>query len=255
MNPLIHKFLNHMAVEKDAGENTLLAYRRDLCKLEGYLSASGGQGVGNATDTALMAYVLHLHKIGRHASTVSRSIAVIKNFYRYLFYEREISRDPARLLRPPKVVRAASQTLSQPDRDRLLNEAPSPNADARTLRDHAITALMLSAQIKVGALTELNLGDVDLAAGLIRSGNSRDEPEARLEPGVLEPLEVYINISRPEILRNSKTFRFTDKSAPLFVNMNGRRLSRQGLWKIVRDYGRRAQLEIEISPRLLKGSR
>ena len=252
MNPLIDKFLNHMARDKDAGENTLLAYRRDLCKLEGYLSASGGQGIGSATDTALMAYVLHLHKSGLHASTVSRSIAVIKNFYRYLFYEREISRDPARLLRPPRVVRAASQTLSQPDKDKLLDEAPSSNADARTVRDRAITALMLSTQIRVGALTELNLGDIDLAAGLIRSKNARDESKARLEPDVLEPLEAYINTSRPEILRNSATFRFTDKSAPLFVNMNGRRLSRQGLWKIVRDYGRRAQLEVEISPRLLR---
>ncbi|MCL2852047.1 MAG: site-specific integrase [Defluviitaleaceae bacterium] len=255
MNPLIDKFLNYMAAVKNAGDNTLQAYRRDLGKLEWYLSKPGGQGVEAATSTALMAYMLHLHKSGKHASTISRNVAVIKSFYRYLYYEREISRDPAYLLKPPKVLRDAPPTLSQTDRDKLLNKLPSPDTGARSVRNQAITALIFFTDIRVGTLIELNMDHLDIDEGLIRYKNARDEAEIKLEPHVLELLKSYIDTSRPEILKDSYTYRHTDKASPIFVNMQGRRLSRQGLWKIVKEYGRQAQLEHELSPRLLKGAK
>ena len=252
MNPLVNNYLNYMKNVRNAGENTLLAYCRDLRKLERYLEASGGQSLEAATATALMAYVLHLHKNGMNASTISRNIAVIKNFYKYLYYEQKISRDPAQMLRPPKVFRTEPLTLSQLDQDKLLGRQPSLDDGARTIRDHAITALMFSTKIDVGTLISLDLGDIDLVTGRIGRTGSPDEAWIKLEPKTHESLDIYIKVSRSEILKNSQTFCFAEKTAPLFINMSGHRLSRQGLWKIVKEYGRRVRLEQDLNPRMLK---
>ena len=250
MSPFIEKFMNHMAVAKNAGENTLLAYRRDLCKLEEYLLAAGNGAIETATTTALMAYILHMHRSGKHAATVSRCIAVMKHFYKYLFYERDIRHDPAHILRPPKISRQGVQKLSTSDMNKLLN-ADGEQSDTRTVRDRAIAALIAATGIHVGTLTELNLGDIDIAAGVICHRNDSLENAPKLDPDVRIMLEAYIHAARNEILYNAKTFENTDADAPLFVNMKGQRLTRQGLWKIIKAFGRRAQLECDLNPRLL----
>ena len=254
MNPLIENFLNYMTNAKGAGENTLLAYRRDLCKLENYLSAAGGASIESATTTALMAFVLHLHKNGKHASTISRNIAVIKNFYKHLFYNRTISHDPAHTLKPPKIVRATAPTLSVCDQDKLFGDSGPSDTSTKALRDRSIVVLIFSTGIKASILTELNLDDIDITAGLLRHKHNREFNTIKLTPVVLDLLTAYINFSRNEILSASKTLELSNTIAPLFVNMKGQRLTRQGLWKIIKAYGRQAELDLELNPRLLSGS-
>ncbi|MCL2618590.1 MAG: site-specific integrase, partial [Defluviitaleaceae bacterium] len=247
MSPFISKFINHMSAAKGAGENTLLAYRRDLCALEAYLAEVSPKGIEAATSTALMAYVLRLHKSGKHASTVSRCIAVIKNFYKYLYYERDITSDPALLLRSPKFSRTPPATLSGADRDKLLDSAPTPNSTAKDIRNHAITSVLSFTPIRIGIITELNLCDVDGIAGTITYRNARDTHAADLDPHLREPLMAYIHHARPKILAAANA-PHDDPDAPLFVSMAGRRLTRQGLWKIVKEYGRHALPDLDLSP-------
>jgi len=252
MNPFIEKFIAYMSEVRNAGENTLLAYQRDLCKLEKYLLDSGASDIKSATSTALMAYVLHLHKSGKHAATVSRNIAVIKNFYKHLYYEREIAQDPALILRSPKVVPRVSPTkLSRSDREKLMSTAPEDLPDARDIRDRAISALISCSQVRSGKVIELNISDVDTDAKTISYRNGNKVSVANLEPHVCDALVTYIKTSRPDLLKNCENVH----EKALFLNLSGKRLSRQGLWKIIKDYGRRSQLDADLSPKLLKDSK
>lgn len=245
MNPLIEKFLNHMADVKGASENTLQAYSRDLLKLENYLSTSNRTTLETVTTTALMAFVLSQHKNGKHASTVSRSIAVIKTFYKHLYYERAINHDPAYQLKPPKIPPGVQSALSKSDKDKLMC---TQHTNPKTIRDHAIAALIASTNIKVSAIIDLNLHDINLSSGTIQYEETK---KTTLTPDTLEFISTYIIVARNEILKDIPPQEYP-AGVPLFVNMKGQRLTRQGLWKIVRDYGRRAHLESELSPRLLR---
>jgi len=238
---------------KQASENTVLAYKRDLLSLESYLNSSGWQEIEAASTTALMAYVLYMHKNGKHAATVSRNITVIKNFYKFLYYERVTTQDPAHLLKAPKFTRQPAPKLSQGDISSLLETEQDAATDAKTTRDRAIIALIASTGLNSSTLIDLTLGSINCAESTLTYEHSHEQHFAKLPSSTLKFLEAYINSARTEILQRTSNYNPADPDAPLFVNMNGQNLSRQGLWKIIKEYGQN-QAHPNLNPRLLRGA-
>jgi len=238
---------------KQASENTVLAYKRDLLNLESYLNSSGWQEIEAASTTALMAYVLYMHKNGKHAATVSRNITVIKNFYKFLYYERVTTHDPAHLLKAPKFTRQPAPKLSPGDISNLLETEQGITTDAKTIRNRAIIALIASTGLNSSTLINLTLGSVNCSESTLTYEHSHEQHSAKLPSSTLKLLETYINTSRTEILQRANSCDPADSSAPLFVNMNGQNLSRQGLWKIIKEYGQ-SQKQPNLNPRILRGA-
>jgi len=231
----------------------VLAYKRDLENLESYLNSSGWQDIELASNTALMSYVLHLHKTGKHAATISRSITVIKGFYKYLYYERIIDRDNAHLLKTPKFTRQPAPKLSAQAVDSLLSTEQNSNSSIKTIRDRAIIAVISSTGMQSAALIDLTLGSLDLSSSTLNYQQTHEKLTAKLDPTAQKFLQIYTDVARAEILTRTNSYDPTDTSAPLFVNMKGESISRQGLWKIIKEYGQN-QAQPNLSPRLLRGA-
>lgn len=253
MNLLIGKFLNYMIHTKQASQNTVLAYKHDILSLESYLQDSGWQDIEAASTTALMAYVLNLHKIGKHAATISRNITVIKSFYRYLYYERVTTYDPAHLLKAPKFTRQPAPKLSQSEVDSLLETKQHQGSDAKSIRDRAIVAFIASTGLSSTVLIGLTLGNLNCPKGTLHYESSHEQHFVTLPESALELLRSYTNTARADILKRADSYTIDDLSAPLFLNMNGKKFSRQGLWKIIKEYGRN-QAQANLSPRLLQSA-
>ena len=239
-----------MADSKRSKTNTLEAYGRDLRQLEEYLDLPPEE----ATTTVLMAYVLRLHKNGNHPATISRKIAVIKNFYRYLYYERVIGEDPAFNLKHPRFAREDSgDALSEIDKMKLRSTIIRPGMCQKDVRDCAITVLIFSTGIKASELISLNVQDYDShARRLTYRQDTKVIPEILLEYDLGELMSAYKDTYRAKILRGAEHNARDLIGEPLFLNMHGYRLTRQGVWKIVREYGRQLELSSEISPRILE---
>jgi len=243
----IQNFLGYMANVRGSGENTISAYGRDLRMLEEYMDTP----IEDATTTALMAYVFRLHKNGKHPSTISRKIAVIKNFYRYLYYERLIPEDPAAHLKHPRFSRdEQGGALSEIDKIKIRSTNLRPGLCAKDVRDRTIAALICSTGIKASEIISLNLDSYDTATHCLKQ-HEDESMKTLLDYDIAELMNAYVNNYRGQILRNKQTFQDA-LGEPLFLNMKGQRLTRQGIWKIVREYGRQLELSAEISPRTLE---
>ena len=246
-NYYIGGFLRHMTNAKGSRLNTVEAYGRDLRQLEDYLDIP----IEEATKTALMAYVLRLYKNGKHPATISRKIAVFKNFYRYLYYQQIIAEDPAIDLKHPRFARdELGASLTEVDKMKLRAARLGPGMSAKEVRDRAITSLIFSTGIKASDLVQLNMEDYDTPTRCLNYQQDTNSETTLLDYDLAELMEAYKDTYRAQILREA--FVRDRNGEPLFLNMKGFRLTRQGVWKIVREYGRTLELSVEISPRILR---
>ena len=120
----IQKFILYIHTEKRTSENTEVSYERDLKKMEQFLNKYGIDQIEKVTATSLNSYVLYLEKIGRKPSTISRSIASMKAFFHYLTEIGEITSDPSKNLKAPKIEKKLPEILTIEETERLL-EQPS----------------------------------------------------------------------------------------------------------------------------------
>lgn len=245
MNDEIQRFIVYLKEVKKTSENTVLSYERDLKKFNKYCMEQGISSVNQITATGLNSYVLYLEKQGLKPATISRGIASLKAFFHFLQREGYVKRDVAEDLKAPKVEKKMPSVLTQEETIRLLNQAKG--SSPKKLRDSAMLELLYATGIRVSELISLKLEDVNLKMEYI---SCRDGSKERIVPfgkAAKEKLQSYLVEGRPELIKD-------DTSDYLFTNCSGHAMSRQGFWKLVKGYGKKAGITAELTPHTLRHS-
>ena len=241
----INEFIHYLREVKRTSRNTEISYRRDLMQLASFLEKQGITEVGKVTKTSLNSYILFLEKEGRASTTISRTLASTKAFFHYEYKEGQIRRDPAELLKAPKIEKKAPTILTVEEVNRLLDQPG--NDTPKEIRDKAMLQLLYATGIRVSELIHLKLEDINLPIGLL---TCRDETRERMVPFgkvARQALQDYMERGRDSLLKGKE-------SDWLFINCNGQPMSRQGFWKIIKYYGKKAGIDADITPHTLRHS-
>lgn len=244
-NQCVDMFEKYLLEEKKASANTLSSYLRDIRQLGDYLSAHTDSEIINATEEDLSGYIAMLRANGKSVATVSRCIASIKSLYSHLFIKQLITVNPTHGLVPDKSTQKLPEILSSKEVELLLEQPEC--IDAKGYRDKAMLELLYATGIRVTELIDLNIGDVNLDAGVIRCHSRNKERFIPMYSAAVKALSDYITLVRPQMIA------MPDEQS-LFVNVGGERMSRQGFWKIVKYYQKKANIEKDITPHTLRHS-
>lgn len=248
MQAYVDEFLDYLAAEKGYSGNTLAAYRNDLNQFTQRLSAEAGvTSWTEVNQSQIVDYILYMKELEYASSTVARKVAAIKSFFHYLRDEDIVKNDPTLALESPKVKKHLPKAISEEDVERLLAE-PTKSDSPKALRDSALLEVLYATGMRVSELVSLNVGDVDLAAGTVYCiGKGDRERVAPIYDQAGLILGRYINEGRPQLLRDAE-------EEALFLNHRGERLTRQGLWLIIKHYVDAIGIESEVTPHTLRHS-
>lgn len=245
MQEEIDAFAGYLENVRKASRNTVLSYRRDLTQLASYLEEQGIGDVPKVTQTSLNSYILYLEGQGKATTTISQVIASIKGFFHYEICEGKIIKDPSQFLKTPKIEKKAPVILSVEEIEMLLRQ---PDGDTpKELRDKAMLELLYATGIRVSELIALKLSDVNLQVGFIICRDGQKERVIPFGKTVRLAMMNYLDHAREYLLKGRE-------SSCLFTNCNGRPLSRQGFWKIIKYYGDKAGIMSDITPHTLRHS-
>ncbi|WP_313074917.1 site-specific tyrosine recombinase [Lacrimispora sp.] len=241
----INHFIIYLREIKKTSKNTEVSYQRDLMQLASFLGQQGIIEVGKVTKTSLNSYILYLEKAGRATTTISRTLASMKAFFHYECTQGNIGKDPAELIKAPKVEKKEPIILTVDEVNCLLSQ---PDGETpKEFRDRAMLELLYATGIRVSELINLKKSDLNLTVGYI---TCKDEHKERMIPfGKVSKLALsaYMERGREHLLKEQD-------SEWLFTNCNGRPMSRQGFWKIVKFYGDKAGIKADITPHSLRHS-
>jgi len=241
----LEKFEAYLRDVKNAPKNTISSYLRDVRQLGEFLELYQDRGLTDADEDSLTQYISRVRESGKSVATASRSIASIRKFYGFLLTEGHIQKSPAVKLAPEKTKQKLPQILT--DREvRLLLDQPKCT-DLKGYRDKAMLEVLYATGIRVSELIALNVSDVNLAGGYIRCKGKDKERAIPMYPIAIRALSEYIEFIRPEMVGSP------DEES-LFVNTGGERMSRQGFWKIIRNYQLKAKIDKTITPHTLRHS-
>ena len=244
MEKQITLFLEFLQDDKKLSENTLQSYKRDIKQYESYIQKTN-QNYLKVEEENIRDYLKYLQEIGKKSSTVSRNLASIRSFYQFLIRIKEINNDPTVNIQSPKVAKRVPSILTSKEVELLL-EQPQ-DVDLKGIRDKAMLEFAYATGMRVTEIISLNIDDVNLEEGYVicRSGSKqRNIPLGSLS---LKALKEYMEESRPYLIRD-------ESITALFVNVNGKRLTRQGFWKIVKYYKEQAHITKDITPHVLRHS-
>jgi integrase/recombinase XerD len=246
MRERIQAFLEFITEEKGYSQNTIAAYRNDLSQFATYLEGRGFS-VEDVNRDILIDYIMVMKSEQEYASsTVARKVAAIKSFFHYLVNQGELEDDPTATLDSPKVRKRLPRAISPEDMERLLAE-PSREQTPKALRDRALLELLYATGLRVTELVSLNVDDINLASATVRVVRPKDKRERQVpvHQRAIEPLEDYLERGRMQLLRDPE-------ESALFLNHRGKRLTRQGLWLIVKHYVREVGIVQDVTPHTLR---
>lgn len=245
MEQAVSEFISYLHNEKNTSANTELSYRRDLAKLCSFLHAQGVFDVSRITSTNLNSFVLYLEKNQFAPATISRNIASIKAFFHFLFRTHLVDEDVAEQLKAPRVEKKIPEIMSAQEVNRLL-EQPVKNTP-KDIRDKAMLELLYATGIRVTELISLELSDVNLQMGFILCKDSNKERVIPFGTKARSSLMKYLEEARGELVED-------EQSQVLFVNCSGQPMSRQGFWKLIKYYSKKAGITADITPHTLRHS-
>lgn len=244
----IVEFIEYLTVEKKASENTREAYRRDVAAFETFLRKRGVLRDEEASNADVAAYMMELKSNGKSKATTNRKLSSIRTYYRFLIKKGLVSTNPTEDIKSPKIERKALEYLTIKEVEKLLE---SPDDSIKGLRDRAMLEVLYATGIRVSEIIELKMKDINLRMGFITCNG--DHGRARIVPmGVLarKALDEYILHSRPALLKDKPDTTDTE----VFLNYMGEPFSRQGFWKVLKQYGKAVGLEEKITPHILRTS-
>ena len=241
----IEMFEKYLREEKKSSSNTLSSYLRDIRQFGAYLDLHTDTDIVSATEDELSEYINWMKGQGKSVATVSRCIASLKCLYSYLTIRQIIAENPATKLVPDKGEHKLPQILTSQEVDLLLEQPEC--IDAKGYRDKAMLELLYATGIRVTELINLDITDINLAAGVIRCSTRDKERLIPMYAKAVKALSDYVTLVRPQMIA------LPDEPS-LFVNVNGERMSRQGFWKIIKYYQKKANIEKDITPHTLRHS-
>lgn len=244
MEKQIKLFLEFIQKEKKLSNNTLQSYRRDIKQYEEYIEQEKMNYL-KITQEDIRAYLDELAQKGKKASTISRNLASIRSFYQFLFRARKVKGDPTEGIQSPKIEKKAPNVLSAKEVELLLDQPK--DVDLKGTRDKAMLEFAYATGMRVTEIISLDIDDVNVEEGYAICRNGNKQRTVPLGGISVKALKEYVQEARPILIRD-------ENEKALFVNINGKRLTRQGFWKIVKYYKEQAHITKDITPHVLRHS-
>lgn len=241
----VQEYISYLHNVKHTSNNTEMSYKRDLLKVCHFMRERGINSATAVKEQDLKAYIHVLEEQKLAAATVSRNIASIKAFFLYLFSEGKIQNDAALCLKAPKIEKKMPEILTMGEVSALLEQA---NGDSpKEIRDKAMLELLYATGIRVTELISLKVSDVNLPMHFIMCRDPHKERMIPFGTQAHDALERYLGGVRAEMVE--------DKSSEiLFANCSGKPMSRQGFWKLIKFYAKKAGITADITPHTLRHS-
>ncbi len=241
---MLTEFIRFLEKEKKMSKNTLDSYTRDI---RGFLSYAESHYVNPqmAKKEEVEDYMTSLSALGRSNATLSRTLSSLKCFFAHQVEAGRMRENPAALLTSPKITKRLP-TVLLPSEVELLLEQPKA-VDLKGFRDKAMLELLYATGMRVTELIELDLADVNVSMGFIHCHHAEAERIIPIGKICSKALGDYLKNARPLLLK--------EKGEPaLFLNLSGQRMSRQGFWKLLRQYAEAADIKTPITPHVLRHS-
>jgi integrase/recombinase XerD len=254
MKERIQGFLSFLAAEKGYAENTIAAYQNDLGQFFLYIQKKTDDKVENwaqVKKNVIIDYIDRIKSGNYTSSTVARKVAAIKSFFHFLVAEGDLKEDPTITLDSPKVKKRLPKAISMSEIDQLL-QAPAGQNGPKAERDLALLEMLYASGMRVTELVSLNVSDVDIDGhnGKVRVKGKKSNSKAREIPiagSALNILKTYIRHGREQLVHDPN-------ESALFLNNRGQRLTRQGLWLIIKHYVEAVGISTEVTPHTLRHS-
>ena len=245
--PALDLFLAHLRVEKGLARNSVESYARDVRRYQAFLSASGRRSWDEVVRQDVQAHLGALARDGIAPRSQARALSAIRGLHRLLLSERVSRSDPTDEVDAPRRTRKLPQLLSRDEVDRLL-AAPRQVRGAAGIRDRAMLELLYATGLRVSELVTLEVNQVDLESRvLLARGKGNKERLVPVGAPAADALRAWLGGPRDRVLR-------LRRSRDLFVTPRGRRMTRQGFWKLLGRYARAAGISRRISPHKLRHS-
>lgn len=244
MEKQIKLFLEFLQNEKKLSDNTLQSYKRDIIQYQNYIEENQ-INYTKVSKENIKTYLNYLKKVGKKSSTISRNLASIRSFYQFLIRNRKIKNDPTEDVQSPKVEKRIPSVLTAQEVELLL-EQPK-DVDLKGTRDKAMLEFAYATGMRVTEIINLNIENVNIEEGYVICRTGAKQRNIPLGSLSLSALKEYIEDARPILIKN-------EREKALFVNVNGKRLTRQGFWKIVKYYKEQAHITKDITPHVLRHS-
>lgn len=242
MDEKLKEFTDYLKNTKKRTQNTIDSYKRDITGMYEYMKDNEIADLNRLTYTNITSYILHMEKQGKSPSSITRSISSMKTFFHFLLLRGYIKSEPTELVTPPKTEKKEREKSSDKVVDRLISNINGN--DSISLRDRAMILLMNDTGMRIGEITGILTEDVNLNMGYIYCRNTNTDKTYTISPAVKNALERYINNGRSSLLK--------EKSEYLFLSRRGKKLTRQGFWKKLKEYGERAGLEEQVNPEKIR---
>ncbi|MDD3271007.1 MAG: site-specific tyrosine recombinase XerD [Syntrophomonadaceae bacterium] len=247
MQNYIAAFIEYLQYEKGLSVNTRAAYRRDLNKFNAYLlKNSQSSQPGEISKQQIMVFLSTQMDEGAANSTVARNLSSIKTFYKFLVLENHVQNNPTSDLETPKIKRKLPDILTIEEVDKLMQQ---PRVILPLgLRDRAMLELLYGTGVRVSELLSVKIEDINTTAGFLRClGKGRKERIIPVNQTSIDWVQRYLARARNLLVKNHL-------ERTLFVNANGRPLSRQGFFKILAAYVEKADIGKEVTPHTFRHS-
>ncbi len=249
----VQRFLLFLEEDQERSANTTAAYRNDLTQFTKYVK-EGCDDSSHPTihcwtqvdEPVVQSYLVHLKQHDYASATVARKVACIKSFFHWMATSEGSGANPALALEAPRVKKLAPRPI-RPHEIELLLAEPAREQSAQALRDSALLETLYASGMRVTEVVALNLDDIDIAQSTIRTGDPRKSRRMELAPSARAALHAYIHDGRPALL-------VRPDEVALFLNHRGQRLTRQGLWLIVKRYVKQVGITATVTPHTLRQS-
>jgi integrase/recombinase XerD len=248
----VESFIKYLTVEKGFSENTAMAYRNDLCQLADFAEEEANKhgampAWGSFGRQGMLSYMLSLKEKAYAATTAARKVAAARSFFGFMVADGNIREDPTANITSPRVGKSLPKPLSL-SQVRLLLEQPAKLDTPEAKRDEAMLQLLYASGMRVSELVGLNTDSVSLERREVRCfGKGKKERFIPIHDRAAESVSRYLAESRPHLVHHRA-------EAGLFLNRRGERLTRQGLWQILKGYAKSAELSTNITPHTLRHS-
>lgn len=246
MKDILQEYLIYLSVERGFSENTVLAYENDIGRFLEYLTKNGIDDLQEVDKYLLRNYLKYLNQLKLSTTTCARNVAALKNFFRFLFSEKYITANLSSEIISPKKELVLPKFLSVEEVDRLLDLPDSTTATG--CRDKAMLELLYATGLRVSELVGLRISDLNFEMAYVRCiGKGSKERIIPMGAPAMRAVDFYIQHCRRKVNNYMKT-------DILFLNNRGQGLTRQGFWKIIKQYGQKGGFSLELTPHVLRHS-
>jgi integrase/recombinase XerD len=244
MERCVVEFETFLRDQRKLSLNTLQSYKRDLKYFGIYLRKQNIEHYHHVSSVDLLTYVIHLKKEGKANATLSRNIATIRTFYSFLSNKGYIKHNPSLELESPKAEKKMPAVLTLQEVEHLISKPDTRTSIGK--RDKAMIELLYATGIRVTELISLNLSDINTTMGYIRCKGASKSRVIPLGSMASKAVDLYLKEGRNQLIN--------EDNEALFVNYYGKRITRQGFWKVVKRYSEEAGIDKNIAPHTLRHS-